>query len=149
MITLDLIKIRSAKEAISQAKDAANKAKEALRPILEDANLMGEVLRNFLQFLTTRSEVMNADKRKQFLFIIVYLFCPSSLLGDAMPRGFRERLRVLLHVDAPTVISNNIADLLFLYNHYEDFRTGVNDAYSYIAEEMHIESNDGWWTENK
>lgn len=147
MFTLDLCKIKCAKASLESAKEASDKAKEALKPILQDLNLMADVLKYFTGFLSARSQTMNADKRKQFLFIIMYLFHPSALLGGAMPRGFRERLRNLLHVEAPTIISNNTNDLLFLYHHYRDFREGVNDAYSYIAEEMNIEDETGWWSE--
>lgn len=147
MFTLDLCKIKCAKASLESAKEASDKAKEALKPILQDFDLMADVLNHFTVYLSARSQKMNAERRKQFLFIIMYLFHPSALLGAAMPRGFRERLKNLLHVEAPTIISNNTNDLLFLYYHYRDFRSSVNEAYSYIAQEMNIEDRAGWWSE--
>lgn len=135
---MDLSKIRTAKESVDGIKEMRKKVDEALEPTIKDARLLGAVYDSFRQFMSSRGWAMDAGNRKKFLFIVFYLFCPAVLIGESLPRGFRDRLRDLIGAKSASVVSNDVANLMFLYVHYSDFRKDVEDAYSFISESMDI-----------
>lgn len=142
---MDLRKIQSLKSARESINEAFKKATEAAKPIISDKRQLVDVYRNFLAFIQ-QGEFTTA-RRKQFLFIVVYLFCPAVFIGDKMPKGFREALRDLLCLNSLSIISNDTRDLMFLYTHYSDFREEVERAYSFISDIMKIDAPRGWWIE--
>ena len=130
---MDLSKIRFAKDAAKECEQMQRKVSEALEPMVKDASLVGEVYRLFLDW---HGKELDAGNRKKFLFVAVYLFCPSVLIGHTMPRGFRDRIKELINAKSATIVSNDVSNLLFLYNHYRDFREDVDSAYAYVADAM-------------
>lgn len=140
MITLDLRRIRCAKDLQDTANGALRVAKEALVPRLSDKGLIGEMYAHFRDYIKGIKIVHHPERRREFLFIIAYLYCPSVLIGGTMPRGFRGALKEVMHVESPSAISNYASDLFFLYNHYSDFREIVEGAYSYIIDKMDLAS---------
>lgn len=133
---MDLSRLRVAKDAMNEMEQLEKEKNAALEPTIKDVGLVGEVYGRFLDFIQWSGRAMDANNRKKFLFVAVYLFCPSVLIGHTMPRGFRDRIRELINAKSATTVSNDVANLLFLYNHYRDFREDVDSAYSYIAEKM-------------
>ena len=133
---MDLSKLRIAKDFEEDIKQIERKVQEALEPSFKDVNLLGEVYSRFLSFVEKGKRVMDTNNRKKFLFIAVYLFCPSVLIGHTMPRGFRDRIKELIGAKSASTVSNDVANLLFIYNHYKDFRDDVNLVYSHIVESM-------------
>ena len=140
MIKRDLRRIKCAKELQETANGAMIVAKAALSPRLKDVDLLPEIYYNFLGYLKDAKLPPHQERRREFLFIVFYLYCPSVLIGYAMPRGFRNKLKELLHVESPSAVSNYTTDLFFLYNHYADFREVVENAYNYIVEKMNLAS---------
>ena len=135
---MDLSRIRFAKEAMVEMKQLEHDASVALEPSLKDVSLVEEVYTRFLAFINWSGKAMDANNRKKFLFIAVYLFCPSVLIGHTMPRGFRDRIKELIRAKSATTVSNDVANLLFFYNHYKDFKEDVDNAFAYIAEGMNL-----------
>ena len=115
---MDLSKLRIAKDFEEDIKQTERKVQEALEPSFKDVNLLGEVYNRFLSFVEKGKRVMDTNNRKKFLFIAVYLFCPSVLIGHTMPRGFRDRIKELIGAKSASTVSNDVANLLFIYNHY-------------------------------
>lgn len=142
---MDLRKIQSLKSARERINEALERASEAARPIIGDKRQVVDVYRNFLSFIEQGE--FTTERRKQFLFIVIYLFCPAVFIGDKMPKGFREELRDLLRLNSVSIISNDARDLMFLYTHYADFRAEVERAYAFIADIMRIDAPKGWWIE--
>ena len=138
MISLDLRRIRCAKELQEATRNAIALLDESLSPAYTDMGMMGEMYAHFEEFVKRSGKTLNSANRKKFLFIAVYLFCPSVLIGHAMPRGFRDRIKELIHAKSATTVSNDVANLLFFYNHYRDFREDVDNAYTYILESMNL-----------
>ena len=137
---MDLSKLKAAREFEEDIKQTEKKINEALAPLLSDFNLLEDVYSSFLSFVKWSGKIMDANNRKKFLFIAVYIFCPSVLIGHIMPRGFRDRVKTLIGAKSASTVSNDTANLLFLYNHYRDFRDDVDSAYSYIIDGMGIEA---------
>lgn len=77
-------------------------------------------------------------QRKKFIFIILYLYSPSSLAGDKMASGLRNELSKVLGIQAKSTISNNCANLVFLYQNYMDFRNDVEFIYNKILSWLKI-----------
>ena len=141
MNQLDLQKILSIKNAKEFIKEAIEMVSESTRPLLANRSEMKEVYDVYQEYLRTKGIAWDTERRKHFLFVIIYIYCPNVLVGDPMPKGFRRELKELLNVRANTVISNHSRDLLFLYRQYRDFREEVDAAYNYISERMGIEDN--------
>ena len=139
MISMDLSKIRFAKGAAEDVKLLEQKINSALEPTIKDLSLVEQVYEQFLSFLQWSGKVMDVNNRKKFLFIAVYLFCPSVLIGHTMPRGFRDRVKDLINAKSATTVSNDVANLLFLYNHYKDFREDVDSAYAFVADGLNLQ----------
>lgn len=136
MITFDLRRIVCAKDLQDTAKEALKISEDALTPRLDDWGLLDDIYRHYKDFLSKMSSSHHSEKRKEFIFIVTYLYCPTVLIGGSMPRGFRGKLKELLHVESPSAISNYASDLLFLYSHYQDFRRFVEDAFDYISSSL-------------
>lgn len=138
MASMNLSLIRLAKTAREDMKQLERNINDALEPTLKDLGLMEDAYNLFLSFLQCSKMVMNTNNRKKFLFIAVYLFCPSVLIGHTMPRGFRDRVKDVINVKSATAVSNDVANLLFLYNHYKDFREDVDSAYAFVADGLNL-----------
>lgn len=139
MSSMDLSKLRVAKNFEEDIKQTERKINEALKPSLEDIGLLEEVYKRFLAFVEKSKKVMDTYNRKKFLFVAVYLFCPSVLIGHTMPRGFRDRVKELIRAKSASTVSNDVSNLLFLYNHYKDFREDVDNAYAFVTDGMRLE----------
>ena len=137
---MDLSKIRFAKDAMAENERIQQKVREALEPSIKDVSLVEEVYLRFVDFIKRGGKIMDSNTRKKFLFVAVYLFCPSALIGHTMPRGFRDRVKELINAKCASTVSNDVANLLFLYNHYKDFRDDVDGAYAFIAEGMCLDN---------
>ena len=138
MISLNLRRITCAKQLQDATRDAMALIEDSLTPSLPDMGLIQEMYDHFKCFLAKQGKPLNANNRKKFLFVAVYLFCPSVLIGHTMPRGFRDKIKELINAKSATVVSNDVANLLFFYNCYRDFREDVDAAYTYIAGRMNI-----------
>ena len=68
--------------------------------------------------------------RKKFIFIVLYILAPGVLAGDKMPRKLRGRLSDVLNIKSQTTISNNCADLSFLYQNHKSFQRDVSEIFS-------------------
>lgn len=135
MITMDLRRIKCAKELQDTVNQAMKVVEDALTPRLTDWTQIEIIYQHFKDFIK-KIGPHHSERRREFLFIVVMLYCPSVLIGGSMPRGFRGKLKDLLKVESPSAISNYTSDLLFLYNHYQDFRDVVVAAYWYISAVM-------------
>lgn len=136
---LDLQKILGIKSAKDFIKEAIEMVSESTRPLLSNRGDMKEVHKVYQEYLAEKGVKWDTERRKHFLFIVIYIYCPNVLIGDPMPKGFRRELKELLNVGANSVISNHSRDLLFLYRQYRDFKEEVDSAYDYISERMGIE----------
>ena len=84
-----LKKIRIEKSELSEEENALT------APILKDKSLIHEIYKIFVELLNERGCPPNIDsvtQRKKFIFIILYLFSPSSLAGGKMTAGLREEM---------------------------------------------------------
>lgn len=132
---MELKAIREQKSRLSEREN------ELSSPILTDFGLIPEVYSWFKEILSERScppNIESVTQRKKFLFIILFLFAPSVLAGGRLPNGIRAEIAHVFPDVSPCVISNNIADVSFIYQQYKDFRQEIEYLYSHILEKLKL-----------
>ena len=125
-----LKKIRIEKSELSEEENALT------TPILKDKSLIHEIYKIFVELLNERGCPPNIDsvtQRKKFIFIILYL---SS--GGKMTAGLREEMSRVLGVQSKSTISDNCADVVFLYQNYGDFSGDIEYLYTEIVNRLRI-----------
>ena len=111
---------------------------ELVSPILtnlESIPYIYELFKNIVRTMNipSREKII---QRKEFLFIILFLFVPSVLAGGRIPNGVRKSLEHVFPKVKPCTISNNIADVFFLYQQYKYFRSDINIIYKEMLKRL-------------
>lgn len=101
-------------------------------PMITDLSMVGNIYDLFKNFhLGKRSQMV----RKQFIFVVLFLFSPSALGGSKMRRGLREKIAEVLNCTCSN-ISHDYKNVSFYYVTYKNFRKDVNDVISEIVEKI-------------
>ena len=126
-------------KAIREQKSKLSEREKAQpEPILTDLDMIGMLYRWF-QEIISQKEIFrsgNVTQRKKFIFIILFLYSPSTLAGGKMKNGLRDKLAEVLGVNAQTTISNNRNNLVFSYQLYKYFRQDVDWIYGEMMERI-------------
>ena len=80
----------------------------------------------------------DANSRKKFLYAILYIFSPATLVGDVMRHKLREFLSRVIG-NTPTGVSRDYKTGVFFYVTYSDFRKDVD---SIISEMLQVLGKD-------
>lgn len=135
MSRIDAIKdVRVRKSEISEEENILTK------PILTDLSRIEEIYSIFKESLLKRDcapRIESVSSRKKFIFIILYIYSPSTLAGGKMNDGVRDALAKVCGV-VPTVISHNMRDVSFIYQHYHDERDEIDYIYQEILDRLRI-----------
>lgn len=136
---LDFNKIIRLKKIRIEKSELTEEENVLTSPILRDKSLIEEVYKTFVEIMNKRGCPPNIDRvtqRKKFIFIILYLFSPSSLAGGKMTAGLREEMSRVLGVQSKSTISDNCADVVFLYQNYGDFSGDIEYLYTEILNRL-------------
>ena len=131
-----IVELKSIREQKSRLSERET---ELSSTILTDLKLIPEIYTWFKEILSTANIHINSDnvsQRKKFLFIVLFLFAPSVLAGGRLPNGIRAEISGVFPDVSPCVISNNIADVSFIYQQYKDFRQDIEYLYNQIIERL-------------
>ncbi|MFR3058351.1 hypothetical protein [Phocaeicola coprophilus] len=131
-----IVELRSIREQKSRLSE---REQELASPILTDLSLIPEIYDWFKELLAGMDCPPNLEsvtQRKKFLFIVLFLFAPSVLAGGRLPNGIRAEIAGVFPDVSPCVISNNIADVSFIYQQYKDFRQDIEYLYNQIVERL-------------
>lgn len=123
----EIAEIKSIREQKSRLSE---REKELTEPMLTDLDMIGELYGWFKEIVGDRDcklRVGSTQSRKQFILIVLYLYCPDALVGGRLRPGIRDRLACAVGCHPP-FISNNIDSVLFFGQRYEDFRDNVNEV---------------------
>ena len=126
-------KIRVEKSGLSEEECTLS------RPILTDKSVISIIYSYFVDYLNNRDcppQVESVIQRKKFIFIILYLYSPSTLAGGKMKAGLRDEISKVLGIQSMSTISNNCSDVVFLYQNYSDFSNDIAEIYSHIMNRM-------------
>ena len=110
-------------------------------PLLTDKNLIYEIYKIFIELMNEQKllpSIDNVIQRKKFIFIILFMFSPSALAGGKMIGKLREELSNVLQIHSKSTISDNCADITFLYQTYPDFSKDVEFFYTEITKRLNI-----------
>lgn len=131
---LEIKNIRELKTGLSKREA------ELIHPTLTDINLVGKLYEWYQEILTTGSEWRdNSLRRKKFIFIVLYLYCPEALAGGRMKYGLREKIAEVLSISRSNSISNDINNIVFSYQVYKDYRQDVDNIYGEIMGRLKME----------
>lgn len=133
-----IVELKSIREQKSRLSE---REQELSLPILTDFSLIPELYSWFKELLAGMACPPNPEsvtQRKKFLFIVLFLFAPSVLAGGRLPNGIRAEIAGVFPDVSPCVISNNIADVSFIYQQYKDFRQDIEYLYSQIIERLKV-----------
>lgn len=138
---MDITRVARIKVLYKQNDAIRESIAESEQPILKDWGLIPDMHRYFVEYMTSiGASPVDFTKRRQFVFVVLYLFAPRTLAGCKMPVGLRDRICSVLNLHARSSLSNQIRDLLFYYSEYRDFRRDTDDLYAYISDRIGIES---------
>lgn len=126
---MELMRIREQKSKLSDRET------ELVQARINDYSLIPRVKDLYFRFLSDTGRKYN---RKILLFVLLFLFSPSVLAGGRLSKGFRRELSKIFPDIRPCVISNDISDLFFQYQHYKDFREEAKASYKSIIEGLTV-----------
>ena len=112
-------RIEKARTALRQAI-ADNEL--ATSPKLNDLSLIPKIYGVFEEI---KGDNITVEDRKEFIFVVVYLYAPNRFFGGKMPHGLRKAISNTMNTDS-TCISRTCTELMVLYTTYSDFRQGVD-----------------------
>lgn len=133
-----IVELKSIREQKSRLSE---REQELSLPILTDLSLIPEIYGWFKEVFSEVDCPPNPEsvtQRKKFLFIVLFLFAPSVLAGGRLPNGIRAEIAGVFPDVSPCVISNNIADVSFIYQQYKDFRQDIEYLYNQILERLKV-----------
>lgn len=132
----ELQTIREQKSRLSERET------ELATPLLNDLNLIPEIYNWFAKFLSEMTFPPCLDsvtQRKKFIFIILFLYSPSTLAGGKMLTGLRDKISEATGVYSKSTISDNCANVVFMYQNYKLFRRDIDYLYTKIIDRLKVE----------
>ena len=138
-MTREFSSISELKSIREQKSRLSERERELSSPVLHDVSLIPKIYGWFKDILSVNCCTPCIDsvlQRKKFLLIVLFLFAPSVLAGGRLPKGIRHELSSVFPKLSPCVISNNIADVAFIYQNYKDFRQEIDYLYTVIVNRL-------------
>lgn len=123
-------KIEKARTALRQAI-ADNEL--ATSPRLKDLSLIPKIYEIFEQM---KGKEIKVNDRKEFIFVVIYLYSPNKFFGGKMPQGLRRAITKATKITCANVISVTCTELMVLYTTYLDFRRGVDELMQAVLQKL-------------
>ncbi len=105
----------------------------ATSPKLKDLNLIPKIYEVFEEL---KGKEIKVNDRKEFIFVVIYLYSPNKFFGGKMPQGLRRAITKATKVTCASVISATCTELMVLYTTYADFRQNVDELMNKILLSM-------------
>ena len=110
-----------------------------LTPTLNDIKTIDVIYELFLIFVKEKNyKTQCVYHRSKFLFIIIMLYSPATLIGGSMIIGLRDKLADICNVSSRSIISDNVSRMIFLFEKYSDFRDDVDSFYEIIQKKINL-----------
>ena len=107
--------VRNIRKAREELEKAIICFRNHSRPILTDLSIDKVI-----------GGAMSVEHRRQFIFVILYLYAPNRLFSGKMPKGLRRAIATTLGVQSDTVLSDNANDVLKRYEIYKSWAKDVD-----------------------
>ena len=85
-----------------------------------------------------KADPSDTNNRKKFLYAVLYLFSPATLVGDVMRHKLRECVSSVLGC-TPTGVSRDYKTGIFFYATYKSFKESVDRIVSDMVNVLGIE----------
>ena len=115
---------------MSDLLEKVHEYKGLSKPRLTDLEAVPELASLYLDHLGMGE--FKTNERISFVFIVLYLYSPASLLGQKMPVGLRGTLADVFGVSVGQV-SVYAGRCLFFYEVYAWFRQNICDGLNFLA----------------
>ncbi len=128
----ELKSIREQKSRLSEREQ------ELSEPMLHDYSLLEEIygwFKEVLSGVTLPPDVDSPTQRKKFIFIVLFLYSPSTLAGGKMKVGLRNKIAEVTGCTG-TLISHNCEDVTFFYQQYKSHRQDIDYLYTEIVNRL-------------
>lgn len=125
----ELITIREQKSRLTAREE------ELMSPILTDMGLVPVIFRWYCGIMGNSGVPERrkaAEFRQKFIFIILFLYSPSTLAGGKMKIGLRDKITEVTG-GTGTLISHCYTDLMFRYQMYKGYREEIDSIYKAIT----------------
>lgn len=132
----EIAEIKSIRE---QKSRLSAREKELTEPTLTNLDMIGQLYEHFKevhQELHLSGRVNSVTNRNKFIYIILYLYSPSSLAGGKMKNGLRSKLSEVLQLNAGSAISDNRNNSVFSCRLYKYFRQDVDKIFDEIMKRV-------------
>lgn len=137
----DFSTISELKTIREQKSRLSERESELSSPLLSDLDLIPELYKWFAEILLSMDFpacLESVTQRKKFLFIILFLYSPSTLAGGKMLYGLRDKLCEVTNIASKSTISDNCADVVFMYQNYKNFRKDIDYLYTEILNRLQV-----------
>lgn len=124
-------RIEKARTALRQAIADNELAKS---PKLKDLSLIPKIYEVFEEM---KGGNVTVNDRKEFIFVVVYLYSPYKFFGGKMPQDMRNIISRTTNVDS-AYISRICTELIILYTTYKDFRNAVDELLRNIQQTIDL-----------
>lgn len=124
-----IVTINEYRDVCMKAAEANIRFAEAFAPRLTDLSLIAKIHEMYVGF--ARESGFNADgtdNNKQFLFLILWLYSPASLLGGRINKELRSSIATALGISASTALYKMRSTSVSWYETYPEFRNECNLA---------------------
>ena len=120
-----LDELRRVRSEIERLRDAERRLSV---PIVINEGMIGNLYDVFsmtLKWLHPDGNPKDTENRKKFLYAIIYLFSPATLVGGVMRHRLREIVSRITGC-TPTGVSRDYKTAMFFYATYNEFRKDVD-----------------------
>lgn len=121
-------KLRRIERSLMVFRQAVSSKEMESSPLLRDLSIIQDIYKILEE---NKKGHVTANDRKVFIFVVVYLYAPSKLLGGKMPQGMRKAISKTMGVNS-SYISRTCTELKILYSTYSDFRQEVDRLLSAV-----------------
>lgn len=129
------------KDVISQIQEVNMKKKqlekqfqELTKPALADYGFIPQLYEWFCEALADIPPSGKTQRRREFIFIALYLYEPKSLLGHRIKRGLRQAISDVLLMNVHNI--THYRDNLNVQYWRKDFIRNVGEACSFINRKL-------------
>ena len=131
-----LSKIIDLKIILEKKSKLAEQERELSKPILNDLSLVSKLYEWFNDLSIENKGKERILNRKKFIFIVLYLYSPSALVGGKMKVGLRDKLCEVMNINERSTLSKSLNNLFYHYQIYKYFRHDINSILSGIMNRL-------------
>lgn len=127
--------IRKIEKARTTLRQAIEENEKVVSPKLRDLTLIPKIYELFEEL---KGKEIKVNDRKEFVFVVIYLYSPNKFFGGKMLQGLRRAITKATKVTCASVISATCTELTVLYTTYSDFRQGVDNLMNKVLLSMNL-----------